>query len=139
MAIIWAFDTLRPEEVETLIARERDTRRDEERRLLCAACGRTVARPHHRISVGGAHRHTFTNPLGLVFTIGCFSDAPGCVATGEATAEWSWFRGYRWQVGLCRGCGVHLGWGYRPEEDGAATSAFYGLILERLASPSGKL
>ena len=66
------------------------------------------------------------NPEGTVFVIGCFAQAPGCVAIGAPMLEWTWFPGCRWQVALCRACGEHLGWRYT----GADT--FHGLILERL-------
>jgi hypothetical protein len=68
------------------------------------------------------------NPHELMFHIGCFAAAPGCAQVDIATAEWTWFSGYRWQVALCRHCGIHLGWRYR----GAGSDAFFGLILDRL-------
>jgi hypothetical protein len=40
--------------------------------------------------------------------------------------------GYAWQVGLCRACGVHLGWGFVLE-----AARFYGLIVERLLVDDG--
>ena len=108
----------------------RETRDDEDaqarRALVCAACGEVIAPLDARIEVGGAHRHTFVNPHGHVFEIGCFSPAPGCASIGEPSEFFSWFPGYAWRVAICRGCGVHLGWSFGDPPD------FHGLILERL-------
>ncbi len=78
--------------------------------------------------MGGAHQHRFLNPLGAAFRIGLFGQAPGCVATGPATLEYTWFAGYAWQVALCGGCHTHLGWRYAR----AGAAPFYGLIIDRL-------
>ena len=79
-----------------------------------------------RFEIAGAHTHTFVNPAGLVFEIGSFRHAPGCVGVGPQEHFFSWFPGYAWRVQLCRGCGAHLGWSYGARPD------FYGLVLERL-------
>lgn len=97
------------------------------RRLRCRACGLPITSDRARVEIAGAHAHTFVNPAGLVFEIGCFRTAPGCVGVGPAEAFFSWFPGYAWRVQLCRGCGAHLGWSYGARPD------FYGLVLDRLA------
>ncbi len=99
--------------------------------VLCRACGQAITRGTERILVDGAHRHTFANPHGLVFEIGCFGRAPGCGGAGSASGEFTWFAGYSWRAVLCIGCLTHLGWRF------AAPSghAFFGLILERLIEP----
>ena len=79
------------------------------------------------MAVAGAHAHTFTNPHGLRFHIGCFATATGCIAAGEPTTYFSWFPGYAWQVENCGSCGEHLGWRFRSPED-----EFHGFILDRL-------
>ncbi len=105
------------------------------RRLCCAACGAHVTDEDAAIACEGTHVHSFMNPAGVVFVIGCFAQAPGCAALGLPALEWTWFPGCRWQVAVCRACGEHLGWRY----NGAA--AFHGLILDRLRpcddSPQG--
>lgn len=98
-----------------------------EQKLLCRACGNAVTVHENRIEVGGKHHHTFFNPAGLVFELGCFKAAPGCQAVDEASAEFSWFAGYVWRVGLCRKCLSHLGWQFQSGDD-----LFYGLIISRL-------
>lgn len=100
------------------------------RAIRCAGCGAVVTVDEHRISVDGAHLHTRTNPHGLRFTFACFRQAPGCRAMGPATAEWTWFPGHEWQVGVCAACGVHLGWVFRAP----AGDTFHGLIADRIAS-----
>ena len=46
----------------------------------------------------------------------------------------SWFPGYAWMVGVCRGCGEHLGWLFV-----SADSRFHGLIADRLAEEESKV
>ncbi len=95
--------------------------------LVCAFCQHPVTFPAFRIEVHGEHRHTFANPHGLVFHIGCFSEAPGCRPVGAPSSEFPWFSGYDWQVGRCARCGLHLGWLFT-----SAAASFHGLILDRL-------
>lgn len=98
-----------------------------ERALLCRRCGHPVTSPRQRIEKGGSHRHTFANPSGIVFEIGCFGQADGCGPSGMASDEFSWFAGYHWQIVICRRCLDHLGWLFLSPGD-----RFFGLILDRL-------
>lgn len=98
--------------------------------LLCRQCGGLVTSEHERITVGGRHQHTFANPHGIVFTIGCFRSAPGCGCRGPLTTEWSWFKGFSWRLAHCRDCLSHLGWQYVSR----AGERFWGLILDALVS-----
>lgn len=100
-----------------------------ERRLFCFRCGHRITDQDWRIAINGAHAHTFTNPHGLTFHIGCFRDAPGCAETGTATTEFTWFPGYAWCIADCAHCGVHLGWQFTSSQD-----RFYGLIHDRLSA-----
>lgn len=95
--------------------------------IYCKACGIAVTSRGQKISVQGSHSHTFFNPAGIVFEVGCFRQAPGCYTAGEPSSEFTWFAGHVWSFALCRGCSAHLGWFF---EMGAA--AFYGLILTNL-------
>jgi hypothetical protein len=101
----------------------------EERTLRCSSCGHRVTTERERISVMDAHQHTFVNPGGYVFHIGCFRNAPGCLEAGFSTEENTWFLGYSWSYALCEGCFAHLGWFYVSAEE-----SFFGLILDRLVS-----
>lgn len=96
--------------------------------LLCRACLHPIARPEDRIRLQGLHVHTFANPHGIVYEIGCFQSAPGCGAIGPASDEFTWFSGHRWRVCICAACLVHLGWVFLS----AAAGGFYGLIIDRL-------
>lgn len=99
--------------------------------LLCRACDQRITPDAARIPVGQQHEHTFTNPHGFVFHIGCFDDAPGVLEEGQPESRWSWFSGYAWQIVICQQCRWQLGW-YFSNGNG-----FYGLILDRLhAEPS---
>lgn len=99
------------------------------RKLVCVQCKHTITREGARIPVMGQHRHVFCNPHGMMFELGCFSQAPGCAVLGPSSLEFTWFSGYSWQVALCSGCGLHMGWLFR----GVRTEgAFFGLILPNL-------
>jgi hypothetical protein len=106
---------------------ERATGEGGGRILRCAMCRHAITVRDARIEVDGGHEHVRRNPAGFVFRIGCFGDAPGCAGEGPTSEEWSWFPGYAWQMGTCKGCGGHLGWVFRLEG-----ARFYGLILDRL-------
>jgi hypothetical protein len=95
--------------------------------LACAACRNLVTSRPSAISIAGSHAHTFANPHGFEFRIGCFADAPGCVARGADSTYWTWFPGFAWRVAICGRCAEHLGWLFR-----SADASFHGLILDRL-------
>lgn len=101
------------------------------RALCCSNCGAVITRESARVEIAGDHAHTFVNPAGLVFEIGCFRSAPGCEGVGARENFFSWFPGYAWRIELCRGCGSHLGWSYGDRPD------FYGLVLTRLVAGDG--
>lgn len=96
-------------------------------RILCAQCKFPITFEEAEIAIDGKSRYTFFNPHGLVFDITCFQMADGCVTKGQATPEFSWFPGYRWQVAICRRCRCHLGWAFLRDD-----SSFYGLIGRNL-------
>lgn len=96
--------------------------------LLCRHCRALVTTRGEAIEVEGRHQHTFFNPSGLLFEIGCFALAPGCLVSGAPTSEFAWFKGTRWQYSSCSGCGAHLGWRFLTSGGGA----FFGLISNRL-------
>ncbi len=95
--------------------------------LVCARCRTLVTSRASAISMAGSHAHTFANPHGFEFRIGCFADAPGCLPVGEESAYWTWFAGFTWRVSLCRHCGEHLGWLFHSPD-----ARFFGLILDHL-------
>ncbi|MFO7965471.1 MAG: cereblon family protein [Desulfobacterales bacterium] len=97
--------------------------------IVCAQCGRSITTDAARISVNGAHSHTFANPHGIVFEIGCFRAAFGCAYQGPLTEEFTWFKGFGWRIAYCGTCMTHLGWLFIATEE----SRFHGLILDRLA------
>lgn len=113
---------------------ERAGPNDEDEQVLCRQCLNVITGVAERIERQGAHEHCFANPDGILFHLGCFGNAPGCGSIGEATEEWSWFRGYAWQAVLCRQCLTHVGWMYLAT---SATERFYGLILGHLIFPHG--
>ena len=127
------FDRRTDNERERLVEKQSAEKTKKEKRLFCAGCRHVITHQDERIQVQGGHAHTFTNPHGYTFHIGCFGQAKGCVTTGAGTTEWSWFQGYSWRIALCRHCQGHLGWRYHAQDE-----SFYGLILDRLTSVGGK-
>jgi len=101
---------------------------EEEEYILCRQCRQAITRPAERITIQGAHHHTFANPHGIVYEIGCFRSAQGCGYAGPATDEFSWFKGFHWRIAVCRTCLTHLGWLFTS----SGTAGFNGLILDRL-------
>lgn len=95
--------------------------------LRCAACGHRITDRAYRSERSGAHAHTFVNPGGFTYRIGCFVAAPGCAYRGTTSTELSWFPGWTWQVAICARCRVHVGWVFRR-----AGEQFHGLIVSAL-------
>jgi hypothetical protein len=120
-------------EGETIVVEEaaEDQLPEEEEYILCRQCRQALTRPVDRITVQGSHRHTFANPHGLVFEIGCFKNVRGCGYAGAATDEFTWFAGFSWRVCFCAMCLTHLGWIFSSR----AGNIFHGLILDRLIEP----
>ena len=100
----------------------------EEPYYLCRQCLNPITPKSARIIINGAHQHTFANPHGIVFDIGCFNHAEGCGAVGTPTDEFTWFAGYMWRVAICRACLSHMGWLFTSQD----LEGFFGLILDHL-------
>jgi len=99
--------------------------------ILCRQCRRIITSPAERIEMQGAHQHTFANPYGSVYEIGCFRSAAGCGYAGQSSDEFTWFKGYCWRIAVCGSCLFHLGWLFiSPGSD-----SFNGLILDHLIQP----
>ena len=96
--------------------------------IRCARCRNDVTAGRFAIEVDGAHAHTFRNPAGWSFRMGCFAEAPGAAVSGMATYAHTWFPGHAWRFAHCTACGTHLGWWFV-----GGSSAFCGLVLTRLA------
>ncbi len=96
--------------------------------IVCRRCGHVVTARSQRIVVDGAHAHTFANPQGVVFEIGCYRAAWGCGVVGPASREFAWFTGTAWRIAVCSSCLAHLGWRFSA----LSGAAFHGLILTRL-------
>jgi len=107
--------------------KEGDEEIDEGEFILCRNCRNVVTSTSNKIEVNGKYTHTFTNPKGFVYRIGCFGAAPGILNQGAPTMEFTWFAGFDWCYSLCIRCFAHLGWFYRSGE-----KIFFGLILDHL-------
>lgn len=97
------------------------------RALACVFCRRPITTTAAATLVSGAHEHSFANPDGDKFRIGCFSDATNLKKYGPSTLEYTWFAGYSWQIEMCANCRHQLGWLYR-----SSGHMFHGLILDSL-------
>ena len=97
------------------------------RALACAVCRQRITTTAARIEVDGRHEHTFANPFGYVYHVGCFASASGLTSVGPPSTEFPWFAGHSWQIEQCGTCREHLGWLFR-----AAEHVFHGLVLDRL-------
>jgi hypothetical protein len=95
-------------------------------RLVCASCGHLVTRVSEKIDFRGRHNHDFPY-YGSIVRLGCYRNAPGCVGVERISNGYSWFRGYSWQIQLCRNCYTQLGWKYMSQDD-----SFYGLVFKML-------
>jgi len=94
---------------------------------LCKFCKARITSWKFKIKVHGEFKHICVNPNGIVFEVGCFSEASNCIPIDNPTKEFTWFPGYAWQVILCSTCLNHLGWLYTSNN-----SYFVGLILTNL-------
>ena len=99
-----------------------------ERLILCANCGNPITTSESVITVDGEHIHSFTNPSGITYDIGCFASADGCAVFEETTTEATWFEGFSWSGSICSNCFTHLGWLYESEDH-----IFFGLIVDNLS------
>jgi len=129
-ALLHFFDEQRRDGSETELSLYEQQESREEEIYRCAACGHEITTAGERITVQEAHEHTFVNPGGYVYRIGCFRRAWGCLQAGESTDAFSWFKGCPWRYAVCGECFAHLGWSYE-----AAGGLFFGLILDRLSPP----
>ena len=98
----------------------------QEWRLICAYCGHCVTKVAEKIEVRGRHNYDFPY-YGHIVRLGCYRNAPGCVGIERVSNGYSWFRGYSWQIQLCRNCTIQLGWKYMSQDDN-----FYGLVFKML-------
>ncbi len=105
-----------------------EQREKEEKAILCKNCHGAVTSQSSVIEVNGKHQHSFFNPAGLIYEIGCFSDAGGCITYGDFSYDFSWFPGYARNYALCKSCLLHLGWYFHTENK----KNFFGLIKKYL-------
>ncbi len=96
--------------------------------ILCKFCNHKITTFKEKININGFHNHTFANPNGIIFDIGCYKNAPGCLYSGHFTDDFSWFKTYRWKVSICASCLAHLGWLFLSSNN----NFFCGLIVDRL-------
>lgn len=104
-----------------------------QKRLICKTCSSHITSAEHRTVIDQSHRHTFFNPAGAVFEIGCFRHANKCNPVGRPSGEFSWFASMVWTPVVCSECLSHLGWLFEGN-----SRKFYGLILRQLVEVEGQ-
>lgn len=114
-------------EGDIITAVEDETGEEQQKALLCLVCSAPITTAAQRIEKQGKHLHTFFNPAGIVYEIGCFREAPGCLIFGSASSHFAWFSGHSWRIVYCSECLEHLGWTFF-----VADERFFGLIVNRL-------
>ncbi len=119
---------------EEVTEKEEDDDKKDKRLLLCKFCKNKITSRENAIEINGSHKHTFFNPSGIVFEIGCFAQAFGCANRGSPTLEFTWFSGYSWRFSMCGKCLMQLGWQYQSMDG----KGFYGLILDNLIEEKTK-
>ena len=106
---------------------ENDETAEENKKLYCTFCKTHVTDVAAGISINGQHTHTFSNPAGYAYTINCYESAPGCLNIGEGTHQFTWFKGYEWQIAICHACKEQLGWFFSNGQQ------FYALIADHIS------
>jgi hypothetical protein len=127
---LWFFRKYSDEQLQKVSQRLKQLWKEKKKKkefILCRSCSHIITSIDRKIEIDGQHAHTFTNPAGIVYRIGCFSEAPGCFNFGEPTEEFTWFPGFAWSYANCLKCFMHLGWFYQSGD-----RHFYGLILNHL-------
>ncbi len=134
---LWAFQKSADKKLDKLqksSEMEDEEEKEEKNLILCKNCRNPITSAENVMVIKGRHRHTFSNPHGIIFEIACFSSAHGCVDGGFPTAEFTWFAGFSWRFSFCSRCHIHLGWQYLSRSG----EHFYGLIVDTLIEGTTK-
>ncbi len=110
------------------IKSDEEEQNEENDAILCGTCHFKVTTKSARIQINGQHNHSFFNPAGILFDMGCFKSAEGCLVHGDPTTDFTWFPGYSWNFALCANCFAHLGWYFQ----GTQGHSFFALIRTKL-------
>jgi hypothetical protein len=99
--------------------------------VRCARCRHVLTTERERLEVSGRHAHTFMNPSGVIFEIGCYRTADGARLEGMPEKETSWFPGTAWVYAHCAACHGQVGWSYVYLEE-HEPQRFFGLMLDAI-------
>lgn len=102
-------------------------KKEKKRYILCKFCNNKITDSSKIITINNSDNHTFINPAGILYNITCYLEAKGCMIIGEKTEDFSWFKGFKWQIAICNVCFNHLGWFYTSDD-----FSFFGLISDNL-------
>jgi hypothetical protein len=104
--------------------------KDQDGVLQCARCSFLISRSDHLL-----HRTDegcsglFVNAHGWIHDMITTSHIKieAVSFSGAPTEEFTWFKGYAWQIFNCKRCGSHLGWRYTTKDEGKTPPYFFGL------------
>ncbi|MEW5852108.1 MAG: cereblon family protein [Myxococcota bacterium] len=107
------------------------TGKPEDTSYVCARCGAFLARRSDQLTVDGKTLHERVNPVGFPHRFMTLTRCEAASPIDEPTTDFTWFEGCAWQVVLCAGCRVHLGWHFQGEG-----RSFWGVLVERMKEVS---
>ncbi len=110
---------------------------DAGRLLVCRHCGAAISDSGALFPMGGDKlTHVFSNPYGKLHELVTARRAQGLILQGPASAEFTWFPGYVWEIAYCAGCRAHLGWQFTAERGDTEPQRFYGLLVAEVVEAS---
>jgi cereblon len=60
----------------------------------------------------------FVNPHGFLHEVLTVRWAKNLIVAGPPTTEFTWYRGYAWEIAWCARCRNHAGWSFVAVEEG---------------------
>ncbi|XP_063702361.1 protein cereblon [Culicoides brevitarsis] len=108
--------------------------------FCCKRCNNRVASYDDLFAMSKQGQSLFCNPHGYVHETVTFTKIieNSSYVVDRPSTEFSWFPGYAWQILLCNGCHVHLGWKFMSTKKNLKPRKFYGLSGKSLTVESLK-
>jgi len=78
----------------------------------------------------------YVNSGGYVHDLLTVNEVRNAHAVGRASAEYSWFPGYKWTIHQCDGCNEHIGWKFTSSK--LNPNQFWGLTRRCLVPVPAK-
>uniref|UniRef100_A0A336K518 CSON000081 protein n=1 Tax=Culicoides sonorensis TaxID=179676 RepID=A0A336K518_CULSO len=106
--------------------------------FCCKRCNNRVANYNDLFAMSKQGQTLFCNPSGYVHETVTFTKIVenSSYVVDRPSTEFTWFPGYAWQILLCNGCHVHLGWKFLATKKNLKPRKFYGLSGKSLTVES---